>query len=383
MEIKKLRNKVLAVAGICALSSAAMADGRHIYAMSNSPSGNVVSVVQRGEGGSLTLVGTYPTGGIGSGVGLSVPPDPLGSQNSMVLSENNRWLFVANPASNQISVFRAYENTLVLASVAGSGGDYPVSLAMRGNVVYVLNARNQPSITGFRLTSSGKLIPIPGSTRQLATVSQSAGAQPHVLDSPAQVQFSPDGRWLVVNDKNLTGPGTLSLYAVSEDGRLGATAATTVSPDPAPFGYTFDARGHLLVTEAIGGAVSSYQINRDGSLTSISRVLTGQLAVCWIDIKGRFAYSSNTRSSTLTGYRVDRDGSLALLNADGITAAVGAGTAPVELRLSGDGEYLYTVAAGLGSIEAYRIDRRTGALTKSGELHLNPGFSGMVGLAVE
>jgi 6-phosphogluconolactonase len=85
----------------------------------------------------------------------------------------------------------------------------------------------------------------------------------------------------------------------------------------------------------------------------------------------------------LTGYRVDRDGSLALLNADGITAAVGAGTAPVELRLSGDGEYLYTVAAGLGSIEAYRIDRRTGALTKSGELHLNPGFSGMVGLAVE
>lgn len=385
MEIKKMRNKILAVAGACFLCAAANADGRTIYTISNSPDGNVVAVVKRDDHGGLKLKGTYPTGGVGTGVGLVIPPDPLGTQNALVLSDDQRWLFVPSAASNQISVFRVYEDTLVLASVTPSGGDYPAGIAVRGNIVYVLHATNKPSITGFRLTGNGRLVPIPGSKRTLSTVTASAGPQPDVLDSPGQIQFSPDGRWLVATDKNVTlaQPGTIELFAVGKDGRLGASSVTTVSTDPAPFGFTFDARGHLLVTEAINGALSSYQINQDGTLTSLSRVVSGQQTVCWIDSRGRYAYTSNTLSDSLSAYRVDDNGVLTVLNPDGLAVAIGAGALPIEVKISGDGKYLYAVAAGLGTIESYRINSHTGGLTKAGELHLYPGLSGMSSLAVE
>jgi len=383
MEIKKL-GQAFAFSALGFLSANAYASEHTLYAMSNNPSGNVVSVVKQAQDGSLSLVASYSTGGTGSGVGRSVPPDPLGSQNAILLSQNRRWLYVANPGSNEISTFRVQGDSLQLVSITNSGGEYPTSIAQRGNFVYVLNARNTPNITGFRQSFDGGLTQIQSSTRRLPTISQSVGTQPHVLDDPSEVLYSPDGRWLVVADKNLTTSGTIEVFPVGRDGYVGPGSVTTVSNDVAPFGYTFDAEGHLLVTEAISGAITEYQLNRDGTLTQLSRVLTGQLATCWIETtRNGFAYATNTRSSTLTGVRVGPGTSgLTMLNSDGITAAVGAGTAPVEVRISPDSEYLYTIAAGAGSIISYRIDRQTGALTRGSEIHLNPGLSGMVGLAV-
>jgi len=47
---------------------------------------------------------------------------------------------------------------------------------------------------------------------------------------------------------------------------------------------------------------------------------------------GGYAYIANAGSASITGYRINDDGSLALLNPDGITAATG-GTTPVDLAL--------------------------------------------------
>src|SRR4051812_15294167 len=66
------------------------ADSRHggdlrdgaVFAMTNQVAGNAITAFSRAQDGSLTLVGTFPTGGLGAGA----QPDPLRSQGSLLLA---------------------------------------------------------------------------------------------------------------------------------------------------------------------------------------------------------------------------------------------------------------------------------------------------------
>ncbi len=109
------------------------------------------------------------TGGLGSGAGL-------GSEGSVTLSANGRWLFVVNAGSNQISAFSVRENGLTLTDVVDLGGLMPISLTVRGSLVYVLNAGGSGNITGFRLRAHGKLAPLAGTT------------QPSAMEGPAHLR---------------------------------------------------------------------------------------------------------------------------------------------------------------------------------------------------
>ena len=115
----------------------------------------------------------------------------------------------------------------------------------------------------------------------------------------------------------------------------------------------------------------------NGALQLISGSIgTKQTAACWVVITkdGRYAYTTNTGSGTVSGYRVTRDGKLSLLNADGLTAVIGAGTGPTDAALSKDSQYLYVLSPPLGSVSAYRI----GA---NGSLAAVPGASGIASSA--
>ena len=366
------------------LASAAWAEGGNVYVMSNGISGNQVAVLSRAGGGALTVSGTYSTGGNGSGVGTADPFDPLGSQNALLLSEDHHWLFAVDAGSNQISVLRILGDRLALADVVPSGGNYPVSLAQRGNRIYVLNSNDGGNVTGFWFDGFGKLHPIPGSTRLLHAQTPDVGAQPDSLRSPTQLQFTPDGAWLVVPIKNLDALGTIQLFAVGEDGALAEAPVITNSFDPLPFGFMFDRKGHLLITEGLAGAVTSYRVEDDGTLAAIDRtVKNGQIATCWIDGTSQFVYASNTNSNTLSGYRLDRDGSLQLLNANGIAFDLGANHDPVDVRVSGDRRFLDVANTGNGSVSTFRIDPVDGKLLPVGETAVFPALSGMEGLAAE
>src|SRR5438045_1360506 len=92
--------------GLSLLWTTAKADeGSAVYTMDNSASGNHVLAFQPGENGELTGAGSFATGGVGTGAGLS-------SQGSVVLSRDGRWLFVCNAGSSEISVLATSGNGL-------------------------------------------------------------------------------------------------------------------------------------------------------------------------------------------------------------------------------------------------------------------------------
>jgi 6-phosphogluconolactonase len=369
-----------AVAAQATVRSSSFSDA--VFVMSNSAAGNRVAMIRRSEAGALTQIGSYATRGEGSGPGEVSATDPFGSQGSLLLSPDGRWLFASNAGSNEISTFRVLENGLLLTGVVSSGGAYPVSITMKGNIVYVLNAGAEGVVAGFRLTRTGQLVPIRGSARTLVVPTPNVAKQPNIFFSPAQVEFSPDGDWLVVTDKNIDSRGTLQLFKVNDDGVLAARPVVTTSEDPAPFGFTFDRRGHLVVTEAARGAVSTYDINDNGTLRPITlSVFNGQGEPCWVDMSRNFAYVTNTATQNVTGYRVARDGTLTLLSPSGSDASVGGpGSGPVDVAVSGDGRFLNVLSSGSGLVQSFRINPLTGALTKSGELKMFEGNSGAAGL---
>src|ERR1051325_3014735 len=152
-----------------------------VYVQTNQASGNTIAIFNRSTDGGLALSATVPTGGLGTGAGL-------GSEGSVILSNDGRWLFATNAGSNEISAFRVQVNGLTLVDKVASGGTLPISLALYKNRLYVLNAGASGNISGFTVDQSGKLTSLAGSPRLLSN--NGIGAAPR----PAQVSFSPTGK---------------------------------------------------------------------------------------------------------------------------------------------------------------------------------------------
>jgi hypothetical protein len=93
-----------------------------VFTMTNTAIGsNQIVAYGRQEDGSLGLLYVVPIGGLGSGpaptstvFGAPVPAtaDALGSQGSLVLSQDRRFLFAVNAGSDSISCLRVSTNDL-------------------------------------------------------------------------------------------------------------------------------------------------------------------------------------------------------------------------------------------------------------------------------
>lgn len=356
--MRLVRNFVIAlfVFGVCGVVRAADAPGA-VFALTNAASGNAVVMYSRAGDGSLTAAGSFATGGLGSGAGIS-------SQNAVIVSDDQRMLFAVNPGSNSISSFIIRPDRLELAGTAPSGGTNPTSVTFQQGRLYVLNAGVPNNVTGFNVTRKGQITPIPGSTRPLSAANT----------NPAQVGISDDGAALIVTER---AGNLIDVYTIEDDGQLTGPFVHP-SAGPVPFGFAIDKRNTLFVSEAgAGGGASSYRIGENGSLTVVSGMqMTGQRAACWAVVtpNGRYGYVTNAGTGNISGFAIAQDGSAALLNADGVTAVTGGN--PTDVALSHNGQYMYVRVGALGQIAEFAINA-DGSLTALAPLTGIPPLAGL------
>ena len=259
-----------------------------VYTISNDPSGNALVVFDQGER-------RRPHAGRGDRyrrarqrerarlTGRSRPVQgrpPSGGQ----------------PGERSSRAFRVGRGGPVLASTVASGSDLPISVAIHGGLAYVLNAGGEGNVTGFGFRTDGRLIAVAGSTPP------ACGATVARLD---RVQR----RWPVSAGHREGNQPNRQLPSAPR--REVGAALSTPSAGETPFGFSVSG-STVVVSEAFGGAadasaVSSYRLGPRGRLTPLSAsVGTTETAACWIAItpNARFAYTTNTGSDSVTGYRI-------------------------------------------------------------------------------
>jgi DNA-binding beta-propeller fold protein YncE len=315
-----------------------------VYVMSNKTK-NSVLVFQRAADGSLTSGQEILTRGAGTGVTL----DPLMSQGALSLSPAGNVLLAVNPVSGDLTAFRVTASGLEFGSIVPSGGDFPVSVACNGQLVYVLNQLGTANISGFTVDDSAQLQPLTLSTRDLA-----GGA----LALPAQVRFTPDGTQLFVTEK---GTNTIDTFTVRSDGRTNGPGIQ-LSSGRTPFGFAFGPAGSLVVAEVENrlpakATTSSYLVN-SGGLTPVSPAVPNrQSGSCWVAITGATAWIVNTGTATISAYQIGAGGNLLLVDAD--AAFTGDATSPIDLAATSDNQFLYVIKSATGEIAAFKINGTT------------------------
>lgn len=368
-----------------------------VFMASNDAKANEVAAFARNQDGTLREVGRYRTGGKGSGTLEDVSQALVlgtaeGEASPTHTVDKAELLFVPNLGSNTISVFRVEADGLELASTVPSGGEKPVSLTVSNGLLYVLNSGEfddrfilgpdtpplencttgqLPSVSGFRVAADGTLTSIEGSTRPL-TEERDSGC--------AQIGFSPDGKTLIATERRAgrtdaasgLPKGAILTFAVRENGTL-APPTVNLSAGNGPYGFTFTKDDTMLMAEQNGadkrekgGQVSSYALNGDGTLTTLSGPVTSLgTDSCWIVLheNQKLAFVSNPLGGGSIGsFSVGKGGAMSLLHpaasaddgVDGNSDHVEFGV--LDIALTRDSKYLYALDGFAAGIYAFRVN---------------------------
>lgn len=384
-----------------------------VFLDSNDRDMNTVVAFARGADGTLHKIGTYPTGGKGSGSvedtssGLVVA-STQGTVSPQHDVNDPKFLIVPNLGSGTVTVFKIKPHGLQLASTTITGGIKPVSIAVSHGLVYVLQSGEVtdqfltsattdiencttgelPTVVGFHIDDNGVLTPIQGSTRLLSGDADSGCTM---------VGFTPDGKFLFAAERRAGKPdpktgfqkGDLLSFPVQQDGTLGQPTITTPAANGVyTFVFTKDGRTMLTADQngdignANGGEVESYSVN-DGQVTPIEStpVPTERTDSCWVVLTNdeTLAFVSSAFGNDLTGgsiasYRVDKGGKMTLLfpeaTSDDGHSSVGnhLSLGVLDLALSKDSQYLYALDGLSGGVYGFKVNSN-GTLTYVQSLH--------------
>ena len=345
----------------------------YTYIDGNTPTVNTVDGFARHADGSLTpLAGSpFTAGGAGTGAGLA-------SQGAIQVTADGRYLLAVDAGSNQVSVLRITAGgvPVLVGQPVSSGGIQPVSVAVsRFGLVYVANSGASDSgYSGFRLGLDGSLTPIPGST---VTVPGNSGL--------GDVFFNALGDHLI---GTRTGTSMIDSFVVLPGGHLlAAQGSPFTGQGLGQLGAEFSPTRpwQLFVSNAHNGAglgtVSAYNDSLFGRLSPIgsSPYADGQTAPCWVEIShdGKYLFTVNTGSGSISSYSIDPDGSLTLIG----SFAIKGGGADIDARLSPDGRYLLVDGSGMHFVSVFAVNGGTLTEAPSSPTPLPSGVTSSAGIA--
>jgi len=340
-----------------------------VFVMTNNADHNEILAYQKSSDGDFVLRSHVRTGGRGSGGST----DPLQSQGSLTLSQDHELLFAVNAGSGTVSSFHLVKGLPVLIDHEPTDGAFPVAVAEHNGTIYVLNAGGNGAIVAFHVDGPGRLHEIQNSITPLTALN----------DGASSIAVSPDGLTLVVIEK---GPNNIDTFPIHPDGTLGAVVVNH-SVTPGVFSAVFAPNGALIVSEnqpngTDVSSISSYTVQPNGKIQAISQsVPTFGDANCWnvITPNGKFVYVDNAATSTVAGFTVGVNGALTPI-AGTIVATEPSGATNLDMSISGDGNTLFTLNSGLGSVSVFNINS-DGTLTLLGNIDDLPKSAGFNGIA--
>ena len=313
----------------------------------------VSNAIQVYDAATHALLQTLPTQGKGG----------VGGNARGVRQYNGELVAAVNHDAGTVAVYRRQDDGLKFEKVVTTSSA-PVSIDFGNGHMYVAGAT---TVDSFVLdgTTVGWLDGT--TTLQLA----GGGAPPD--GSTAQVAVR-DSRQLLVTLKTDPDPGTVDVVALDHGAVTGASP-TAVSAPPGtltPFGFSVYPDGTAVITLAHSNQDGLF---RDGAFTSV--IAAGQAAPCWTTRVGKYVFTANTGSKTIsrltaTGNNVFVDGLVA--------AAVTGGGSPSDI--DADHGVLGVLDRGAGqshlSLFAYNV---FGELSPSGT-PITLGAPGANGIAI-
>jgi 6-phosphogluconolactonase len=330
--------------------------------------------------GSVTLTGTSGTlqgpGGVSgyaidstTGALTPVPGSPFAAgldPNSVAVDPSNRFVYVANYASNNVSAFMVNSSTGALTPVPGSpfvAGLEPDSVAVdpSDRFVYLAN-QGSNNVSAYTLNkTTGALTAVSGSPFPAGT-------------GPTFMTMDPKGRFIYVTNGTIENYGSISEYAI--DTATGALNQVNGSPlvngvrrsFEDPVAAVVDPSGKFLydIFEYESGSPAlAYTIDSTtGALTQFASpgMPTDPLTAA-IDPSGRFFYVAS-REEMIFGLSLDSaTGALGTFGTPNLRLLAITDFEPDSMAIDPSGRFAYLVNEGSNDISGYAIDGDTGALT--------------------
>lgn len=238
-------------------------DQQYVAALDNSVNAALV-YFPMDQNGMLSEPGNFHLGCRGTETDLE-------SSGTIARAHGNQFLVIVCPGSHQVVVVERMSDRFQVTDVVPSKGFHPVSASAHEDRVCAVNAGGSQigTVACWHLSLQGKLTAIPGSLQNLSKVGS----------KPAQIRFSPSGKYLVVSERIKHG---LAVYGLREHGLTPGVSYPTTGGEPAGFFFRKMKGGNYrLILKHGDGTVSTHNLDeRTGTVypvtaSQISNVATG------------------------------------------------------------------------------------------------------------
>ncbi|KAJ7274381.1 hypothetical protein B0H12DRAFT_1007067 [Mycena haematopus] len=366
LEARKSKNKMMmnGNAGQAAAKSAVGA----AYFITNEPAGNFVVAAAIGSDGKLTLRQATSTQGQGSHGAPGDGPDALFTQGAIKASAAGKIVAAVNAGSNTISVFNIDPtnptNLEMIGKPVGSGGEFPVSLAINeaGDKVCTVNGGAINGVACFSVDKTKGLVPIENTVRSLKLNQTTPATGP--AGSVSHVIFNEDNTQLIASVKGVPPtPGIFAVWDIAADGSLSQDfkAVQPAKGGVLPFSMTvIKGKNAILATDAgVGVDIVDFSGGvQAGVASGSSSVLPidGQGATCWSSFSpqtGNF-YVTDIGTSEVTEINVDAN-----LKPTIVTQyAQGNGTATIDNDIAsvGKNDFMFILAPNATQVKVLSLN---------------------------
>lgn len=289
----------------------------------------------------------------------------------LTLTADRKFIYAVNEDGDKSGVsafsFDAAKGKLGFLNKQNAEGADPCYIIADDRNVMLANYSGG-NIAVFGRDPSGALTPVKQVVQHTgSSVNQSRQSSAHVH----MVRFTPDGKYVVVNDLGEDKVYFYTYHPDASDSVLVLKNSISITPGSGPRHIVFSANGKFAyLVQEMTGAITAFSYS-DGALTKIqedtmvAKDFKGENGGSDIQLSadGKFLYASNRgTANTITTFAVARDGKL--VNKGQVSTG---GKGPRAFIIDPSGNWLLAGHQNSNDIIIFKRNKTTGLLTNSGK----------------